>query len=412
MKFIENSIAGIKQALDNPETKSQELLFKLLLSQFQKIQTALDDKKKFITYYTYCGPVEIFNAMDSLVPICTEPFIILSAAFFGIDMKDFLDAAAGYGIPEDVCSGHRSPIGMALKGALPTPDLVISTSHTSCSDMKSGVFLKDFYGIPCYLLDTPYRFDEKGISYYANQLKGMVSFLEDKTGEKMDPARLKESVTLADEAISICKEINRLRRKIPTPMKNRDLVGPFLATFTAAGSQEAVDYLKALRDEIKKRDAGEEKQIRLYYAFVMPFFHEAMELFDWLENEHGAKIVMDVFSYWPEEERLDPDNPFESLARKEFYRPLIKPLLGEVERWTEDAVKFTKDYQADGVIFYTQSGCKISCSSIRTVSDAIRKRTGKPTLVIDGDVVDSTIISVDTIKTKLEGFFEMLEERD
>jgi benzoyl-CoA reductase subunit B len=189
-----------------------------------------------------------------------------------------------------------------------------------------------------------------------------------------------------------------------------------MATWSFAGAPEGVAYLTAIRDELKERVEAKkgyipEEKFRILTLFI-PQLSAGMKLLDWMENEHGAVMVYDPsMSHWGEVE-IVPSKPLESLARKSFAFPVCRQMLGPFDRDVIDGfVKDAIDYKAEGAIYYAHAGCRQGCATIRPVKDALKKEAGIPTLTVDMDYMDPTYASEEEMKDKVEGFFELLEDR-
>jgi benzoyl-CoA reductase/2-hydroxyglutaryl-CoA dehydratase subunit BcrC/BadD/HgdB len=74
-----------------------------------------------------------------------------------------------------------------------------------------------------------------------------------------------------------------------------------------------------------------------------------------------------------------------------------------------DAVEEAIDYKAEGAIYWAHIGCRQACATIRSTKDALMEKAGIPTLVIDCDIADPSLTSEEEVRTKLEGFFEIME---
>lgn len=70
-----------------------------------------------------------------------------------------------------------------------------------------------------------------------------------------------------------------------------------------------------------------------------------------------------------------------------------------------------RDYKVDGCIYQAFIGCKHGCAVIRMVKDTLKEECGVPTLILDGDGFDPSVVSSKEMKEKMEGFFEMLDAR-
>lgn len=137
-----------------------------------------------------------------------------------------------------------------------------------------------------------------------------------------------------------------------------------------------------------------------------------MDIVDWMmEEEHGAMVVMDPLSAWSYNEPMDPRQPIESLAKKLFYRTVSRQFLGPLNPFIEETVRDAREFKADGAIFFGNIGCNQGCSTSRPLRDALQKHLDIPTLVIDVDNIDPTFSPAEEVKEKLEGFFELLNEK-
>jgi benzoyl-CoA reductase/2-hydroxyglutaryl-CoA dehydratase subunit BcrC/BadD/HgdB len=67
-------------------------------------------------------------------------------------------------------------------------------------------------------------------------------------------------------------------------------------------------------------------------------------------------------------------------------------------------------YTVDGGVLFTHWGCRQSNGSTRIIKDYFNDR-GLPVLVLDGDCVDRTNSSEGQIKTRLQGFLEILNSK-
>jgi benzoyl-CoA reductase/2-hydroxyglutaryl-CoA dehydratase subunit BcrC/BadD/HgdB len=153
------------------------------------------------------------------------------------------------------------------------------------------------------------------------------------------------------------------------------------------------------------------ERFRLLFPFVLPFWD--MPLMDWMQQEHGAVIVMDLLNSWADEGKWfqDPDKPIENLARKTFLHPAACQLHGPLDILLESMIQNALDYKADGAVFFSHIGCRQACAAIRAMKDEFQERLGLPIAIIDCDIIDKSFASREEVQEKMEGFFERLEEQ-
>ena len=82
-------------------------------------------------------------------------------------------------------------------------------------------------------------------------------------------------------------------------------------------------------------------------------------------------------------------------------------LLGKIENRINAIQEMAEDYKIDGVILFSHWGCRQSNGGARIIKDSL-KEIGIPTLVLDGDCVDQNNSSKGQIKTRMQGFIEIL----
>ena len=391
--------------------KSVGYCYNLMADYFERAAQAAEQRDNPFAILHMYTPSELFYAMD-IVPLHTEFHALFAIPMIGVQAQ--FDATAGYGTPVEACSAQRAMIGMAKNGLIPQPDFIVSSSAVCDAEIKSFEVLAKHFQCPNFVIDQPYWDNQKGIEYYVKELEDLVLFLEDQTGKRLDQNRLRQTVELSRQATKLYKEISQYRKSTPSPMRNLDFFNLCTVYCLMAGTREAVDYFRLVRDEVRAQVEGKgpalraEEKFRVSCVFCVPCF--AMDILDWMEQEHGVTIACDLGAFWLVDEEMDPDKPLETLARKAFHIPLALPIVGPADNWSESAVRMSQEYQVDGTIMFAPITCKQGCACLRMVKDAIQDRLGIPTLVADCDIIDPSVVSPDELKNKLEGFFETLEE--
>ena len=105
-------------------------------------------------------------------------------------------------------------------------------------------------------------------------------------------------------------------------------------------------------------------------------------------------------------EPLDTDHPLEALATK-----MLNNLYnGPYERKASMVTKLARDMHADGVINFCHWGCKQSSGGVFQLREALRE-ADIPLLVIDGDGMDRRNSHDGQIKTRLEAFLEVVNQK-
>jgi benzoyl-CoA reductase/2-hydroxyglutaryl-CoA dehydratase subunit BcrC/BadD/HgdB len=279
---------------------------------------------------------------------------------------------------------------------------------------KSGELIMELCHCSGFFIDHPFKDTPEEREYLKYELQGMIGFLEEQSGRKMDWKRLSEIVAQMDRQIGLVREINELRKAVPTPFHFQGFLELVTADYLFPGQPEAIEYLEAVRDELREmvgqgKGAVPQERFRLMTLFTPPMY--LMGFLEKVSQEYGAVSVIEpFFTYWGEG-RLDPSKPLESVAQKSYMIPEARMLGPLDERALGSIVDCARDYKVDGAVYFADTGCRHSCATIKLFKDTLLEQADVPTLTIDTDVVDQTATSKEEVLEKFEQFFEMLEDR-
>jgi Benzoyl-CoA reductase/2-hydroxyglutaryl-CoA dehydratase subunit, BcrC/BadD/HgdB len=167
-------------------------------------------------------------------------------------------------------------------------------------------------------------------------------------------------------------------------------------------------------NEVKERvDAGKgvlpgEEKLRILFDNIPPWF--TLGLFNYLHN-FDAVSVIESYTYFFHYScgKMDPDKPYESLARKYLYGCWFMTSVRETVE-TLIAGK-ASDYKVDGIISYALYGCKIATGFLPYQAKIMQEKYGIPTLLLERDMVDPRDYADGSIKNRVDSFMEMLLER-
>ena len=394
-----------------PQTSPSEMLYyRMLSSYFGRISNAHAEGRP-LALHTVFLPAEILYAMD-IVPMHAETTTWMTTILTG-ESADVLAAASRMGLAPEICSAHRGLAGAYELGTLPRPDVVLWSSLMCDNTAKSGELLMEINRVPGYFLDHPFEPTRPELGYLKEELKGMISFLEQNTGRKMDWGKLGEIVERMDRQIQLTREINELRKSVPSPFPPQRFFELLMNHYLFPGQPEAIEYLEVLKAEMTalvKQGKGvlNPERFRLMSLLVPPLY--SLRFLGSIPQEYGAvSVVEPLFSLWAEG-RLDSSQPLESIARKLFMFPEMCMFGGMDERIVKVIVDTARDYRVDGAICYAHMGCRQGNAVIKVMKDNLN-RIDVPVLIVDCDILDSTITSEEEIKNKMEQFFELLEDR-
>lgn len=346
----------------------------------------------------------VFTPTEPLFALNTFPILpeVASAvsANFGISNSALYESDEIL-FSKDSCSVHRNLIGLIKMGFLPKPNYIVTTDKPCHSAVHSFYLISKIFGGEYIVIDVPEELNDENINYLSKRIYDIFIYLSKELKIKNPIKNLEKAIELSNETRKYLVEINELRKK-KVLIDGRKFLGYLGMIFSAFGSEYGRDFFKLLRDKLKLLyEEGYEIKVknRIYWMHLGPYFK--VDLFDFL-NKKGAFIVFEETSnvYWDE---FDKGDPFKSIAKK-----LINyKIFSNLEERYKTAQQIIEEYKIDGVVIFNQWGCRQGAGS----SYLLRKKlinSGIPTIIIDGDLVDETNFPKEQIKTRVEGFLEVL----
>jgi len=353
-----------------------------------------------LAYGSLFLPYELFHGLG-LSPFLPEVMAGFTAGM-GISAKTLKKASSGW-YSQDLCTFHRSASGAVDMSLFPKPKFIICSNIACDAAQKSFYIYAKKFAISdsYYLIDVPYSENESSFKYLSAQLENIFYEISSKKKVKPDIGRLKKAILLSNEFRHWALKINEVRKELTNYPKDFNGLNFILPFFSLNGSKEGVLLYKKMYQELKDFNENKPKKKikKILWLHLKPYYRN--EIFDILEK-YGLKVVFEEINhiYWQE---MDPDRPFESLAKKMMSNFLNGPSDSRIKVID----KLIEEYDIDGVILFAHWGCRQSNGSIRIIKDEVKKHN-IPILVLDGDCVDIKNSSVGQIKTRVEGFAEIV----
>jgi len=406
---------------DGPQIKDFEASKQLraVMGKYFTELTGPEGRAKKIAWCTSVGPAELLYALGFEVYFPENHGAMLGASRMATDL---IPVANARGFSPDICSYLTSDIGSYLKGQsplnkmkLPGPPradvLVFNTNQ--CRDVKDWFeFYSREWGVPCVGVHTPRaigELDGEIVRYVARQMKGLVEPLEEVAGRKLDYDRLKEVIGLSKRCTELWKEVLGTAVNVPAPITFFDGTIQMGPAVVLRGTQAAIDYYEVLLAELRQRIAEgvaavEGERFRVYWE-GMPIWGKLKSLALQFIELRTAIVASTYCNSWVFED-LDPDKPFEGMARAysslficRSDQPKEQYLRGMVEK-----------YKIDGVLYHNAKTCPNNSNSRYDMPQRLQEATGKPFVIVDGDLNDLRLYSEEQARTNIEAFAEQLAE--
>lgn len=363
----------------------------------QSILNALrhPNQSALVNIFTPCEPL---HAMG-IHPLCAEGFS--SYLTGGYSEKGFLEYAEQMGVPETFCSYHKALIGAVESGVLPRPKMLITTSTVCDANISSFRRIAGHYKIQEFVIDVPHEYSDESASYVADQIIGMVEYVQDSMHRKMDQEKFGQAIGNTNQSIRCYRAFLDKLETNYFPTSTGLQMFNLLPTHILMGRADTRRFFEMQLADIGQCAPSQAK--RILWSHVLPYYAEPVcNLFDF--NPDMQLLACDLnFDYLQE---IDPKNPYTGMARR-----LINNIMnGNFEQKTQAILQMCKKLRAQGVVCFCHWGCKQSAGGVYLLKHAL-EQIGIPALILDGDACDRRNSQPGQMETRLQAFMELLEKK-
>ncbi|MFP4049820.1 MAG: 2-hydroxyacyl-CoA dehydratase subunit D [Desulfovermiculus sp.] len=397
-----------------------QTLKQIMADHFLELDKASRSRDQKIAWCSSVGPAELLRGMGFLVYFPENHAAMLGATRMATDL---IPTANACGFSPEICSYLTSDIGSYLEGktpltraygieSLPRPDILVFNTN-QCRDVQDWFswYAREF-GVPVigiYSHRDLGEIKDYHLQDIAQQIRDLVPELERVIHRPLDMAELQKAVQLSRETSTLWRSCLETAAQIPSPWTFFDHTIHMGPAVVARGTQEAVDYYRLLLDELKSRvnddiaAVGGERH-RLYWD-GMPIWGKLRPLSELFASLSTCIVASTYCNSWIYEQ-LDPNQPFESMARA-YTELFIVRNEAFKEQYILDHVQ---KYQCDGIIFHDAKTCPSNSNTRYGLPQRLRTNSGIPTLSINGDLNDLRCYSEEQSKTQIDAFIEQLHE--
>jgi len=416
------------------EGKDEAMLMEkeLMASYIDKVHRAKDEGKKITYTFVPGGLTEILHCFD-VIPVFPE--------VLGLQMgmrriaDQYIEIAENEGYSDDICSYVKSSVGMYLKDnvgpygrKLPEPDFLFLVFSQCFTFMKWWEILRKLFNCPIITIHLPYRHHNKttkdetryGVSQFE---KVVIPQFEEITGIKFDMDKLKEKLALTRQMEEDLVWVFDAAKNKPCPVDGffqlLYYAGPINTYFR--GTEEGVEFYKIARKVVEERVAAkqghltpfgrmDEQKYRLVQECGISWDH--FREYNKILFDEKAVIVASTYTkvcglYDSREFMHDPDRPFESMIEHNMTNYCNNSL----EYRVKIMENYIKDYDADGFLVGSIKSCKSFAAGQLMMLQELEKRTGIPGAFFELDMMDSRYFSEANVRTRLDSYFRMIDER-
>ena len=393
-----------------------------------------DAKDKGMKIAWCAGPLFVY---PYATPNIASHFMAGYAAYCGgRGMADeVLEAAEKFGELRDTCSYHRLHTGMAAmimndwpvsnpQVILPIPDLLIGGRFcTEMSHYMEGIHRR--FGIQAVTIELPSARSREDLprleKFVTAQVKEtLIPAIEKVTGSKFDEENMRSILRPWKETCIIRNKCWEFFKRKPSPWTLWDYGVSIAPVFYAMGKPESLDYyqnlLKQLEDRVENNIPAihpDGEKYRLYWDGWLPW--SFLGKFIRMMIPYGAIPIAGRYpwEFFPHPEDIDTeaDDIIHEWIRLIFSSPNTLSYHDGPWGGQEHIEDLIETYSIDGMLFFSSKTCRMWNLGQQEIIDNIEKKYGIPGVVIDGDMIDSTMVAEDQIRTRIEALLETIDAR-
>jgi benzoyl-CoA reductase/2-hydroxyglutaryl-CoA dehydratase subunit BcrC/BadD/HgdB len=355
-------------------------------------------------------PPEIILAMG-LIPLMLESPSLFISMLSSTDALRYIDVAENAGYPGDICSVPKATLGMILQDFFPPPAAIVTSNSPCDGGMAYYLPIEQKTKAPVFRLDIPYDVRApQSREYIVKEIRRMIAFLEETTGARLEIDRLREVCELRNRMFEAHVDFWELMKQKPCPMSGDVLYLGAGSFITCAGTRLGVRTLNRILREANAAFAKGQGSIpaEKHRAVVwnpLPFLFP--DFYRWLEQEHQTVVVMDMLTYSrnPFINTTSEESMLDDLAEIFANGPMARHTRGPAAYYFEDLFRVYSEYQADMIIFFAHQSCKNTRALMGMLRDYCRRK-GIPLLIVDYELLDSRVVSIDGVKKQIADFMD------
>jgi len=398
------------------------MMRKIMADYFYELDKASKEGSPKVAWCTSVGPAELLLSLGFLVHYPENHGAMLGATRTA---NDYIPVANAIGYSPDICSYLTSDVGAFIKKetplsrayegieGVPKPDVLVYNTN-QCRDVQDWFsWYSRELNVPALGIST-YRnigkIENYNLESIVQQMKDMISPLEEISGQKFDIDKLRHFLSLSYDCTQLWKKILETNTAKPAPMSFFDGTIHMGPAVVLRGSPQAVEYYKVLLKELEERIANKEgavegEKFRLYWE-GMPIWGKLRDLAEFFIGLKTAVIASTYCNSWIFES-FDPEDPFMSMARAYTEIFIVRD-----ENFKEKYIeKMVREYKLDGLLFHDAKTCPANSNNRYGMPERLEKKLNIPALTINGDLNDMRCYSEEQAKTNIEAFIEQLEAR-
>ena len=370
------------------------------------------EKGKKVVLLPFNFPPEIIHAFENLAPVTTELLTTAGTVVLEGQGERYWDYVLGLGLPDHICSANAIELGSMLSGLDYQPDAIVSGCVGSCDvNAKSHEFVSLLLDLPQIPLEKPTMEFSQGFKYFKNNYYKMIRQLEELAGEELKEENLRELAVRANRCTELYNDLWELKKNVPNPVPGIFSLFVCGTRFSMWGREEGIRTLEQCvevsRNNLESADYRSREEVARIVWTYLSYLYDTVNFYDWME-EKGISNFGDALQVaFPQTLDLTSketmlDGMIEMAWNNVMTRQMGAPSMAR--GWAEDIIYMVKEWDLDGCVYCGHHSCKQTWSAFTVTRNEVLKRTGVPTLGLQGDTWIRSMTPIGVIQEELEQF--------
>ncbi len=413
IKALPADLKGTFRSLLRPSLQEATIPFFNLLFKWLNEAKQAKSKGKKVVFVPFNFNPEIIHCFDNLFPLTSEILNTLGVLMLQGQGERYWDYAMGMGLPDHLCSANAIEVGSALTGLDFKPDAIISATPGACDvNAKIHEFLALYLDVPQFVIEKIPDNTTQGVKLFKKNFNRLVFELEKFAGEKLREEKMREVAEKANHCMELYYDLWELKKIIPCPVPGIFSSGLILGVrFAMWGREESIDMLERMirisRQNMEDAENQSRPEVARVFWSYLNYYFDLVNLCDWLEENQISNMGDLVqINFMRPIDTGSMDSILDGMAENAWDTFMTRQMGGDSmsQRWVDDLVYVTKELNLNGVIFCGHHACKQTWSVFSIAREEVLKRSGVPTLGLQGDSWNRTMTPISVIKEEIEQF--------
>jgi benzoyl-CoA reductase/2-hydroxyglutaryl-CoA dehydratase subunit BcrC/BadD/HgdB len=315
-------------------------------------------------------------------------------------------------LPRAMCPLIKSSIGFKIGGVCPyfeVADFVVG--ETTCDGKKKAYEILNEYH-PTYVMELPQKRDEADKELWLKEVYSFKDKMETESGKTITAEELADAVKLANNRRRALQRLYDTRKVDPVPISGKDAaLITQLAFFDdpARFTEKTTALCEELEQRIAKGAGVFPKGAPRILITGTPMPLPSWKMHNVIEGSGGVVVCEEsctgtrYFETLVDETPTELPEQMEALSQRalNINCACYTPNTGRID----DILRMVKEYNVDGVVYYSLQFCHTYAIEYRAVEKALQE-VGVPVIRIETDYSDE---DTGQLQTRIQAFLEMLK---